>query len=144
MERWRQWTPPAFVEDDPNEIIVEEDGHRSRAVNVTYPLEVVERIRSGYLCLKCQEPLETPFPEKCPMPLCGYEIRSRQSEDFAKEFRGLTWIGPKVTPEEELADLQERSERRTAGKRKDSSIAVPRDVNRTSGGVVLPPGVNAS
>jgi len=48
--------------------------------------ETVERMRLGYMCCKCLEPFETPWPERC--PVCGAPIRSEQAEYFAREFAG--------------------------------------------------------
>ena len=120
-ERWRRWEPPALIEDSLTDVVVEE-GRLSRAADVTWSKEVIDgRIKAGYQCLKCCEPQETPFPEAC--SLCGYPMKSQQSFDFLKEFQGDKWLGPKIPIDEELAALEEKSERKAhqAG----SSIVVP-------------------
>ncbi len=138
-ERWRRWTPPAAIEDSPTDVIVE-DGEMSRAVDVTWPAEVIEKIRQGYQCLKCAEPQPAPFPDHCGNPVCRYPMRAQQADDFEKEFHGSKWVGPKVSLEEELAMLEERSARRTHNP--GSSISVPSRVSK--GGVLLPPGVSVA
>jgi hypothetical protein len=65
----------------------------------------VERARLGYLCLKCLEPFEQAWPERC--PVCGAPIRREQAAYFAREFGGVLQLGPSTTLEEELARLKE-------------------------------------
>lgn len=119
-ERWRRFTPPAAIEDSPTDVIVE-DGHISRAADVTWPKEVIEKIRTGYQCLKCWEPQPEPFPMQC--PVCGYRMRANQATDFEQEFHGDKWIGPTVSLEEHLEILEEKSARKTH--KPGSSIIVP-------------------
>lgn len=140
-ERWRRFTPPAAIEDSLSDVVVE-DGQLSRAADVTWPKEIIEKIRSGYQCLKCWEPQPEPFPVECGNPCCRYPMRAMQVDDFEHEFRGETWVGPTTSLEHEIESLAERSARKTY--RTGSSIAVPSDVNRTKGGVILPRGVNVA
>lgn len=141
MERWRQWIPPVDVVDDPAEIIVEDD-LKSRSFNVKWPVEVVEKIRAGYQCLKCMEPQPTPFPAKCGNPFCEYPMRAHQGADFELEFNGTEqFVGDSQRDWEELERLAERSERKAH--KPGSSISVPSG-GTTQGGVVLPAGVDAT
>lgn len=140
-ERWRRFTPPAAVDDSMTDIVVEE-GVKSRAVDVTWAPDAIEKIKAGYQCLKCWEPQPEPFPVECGNPLCRYPMRAAQAHDFELEFQGEKWIGPTTSLEDELESLEERSARRTH--RRGSSIAVPSEVNRSKGGVILPPGVNVA
>lgn len=119
-ERWRRFTPPALIEDSLTDIVVE--GHfKSRAADVTWPREVITKIRTGYQCLKCWEPQQDAFPENC--PVCGYPMRENQATDFGREFHGDKWVGPTVSVDDEIESLAERSARRAH--KPGSSIVVP-------------------
>jgi|SRR5579884_310407 len=140
-ERWREWTPPVEIIDQPDEVIVEGD-QVSRSYNVKWPAEAVARIRFGYQCLKCMEPQETPFPRECANPICRYPMRARQADDFALEFQGEEqFVGDAERDRRDLEALEERSARRAH--KPGSSIAVPADIRRSKGGVILPGGVDA-
>lgn len=140
MERWRQWTAPIDIVDDPAEVIVE-DGVMSRSFNVKWPVETVDKIRHGYQCLKCMEPQPAPFPAKCGNPFCEYPMRAQQAHDFELEFNGTEqFVGDAQRDWEELERLAEQSERKRH--QSGSSIAVPSG-QTTQGGVVLPAGVDA-
>lgn len=141
MERWRQWTAPVDIVDDPAEVIVE-DGVMSRSFNVKWPAEVVEKIAHGYQCLRCMEPQPSPFPVKCGNPFCEYPMRAHQARDFELEFNGSEqFVGDAQRDWEELERLAEASERKRH--KPGSSISVPSG-RTTAGGVVLPKGVDAS
>lgn len=119
-ERWRRFTPPALIEDSLTDVFVE-DGTISRAVDITWPQEVIDKIKAGYQCLKCWEPQSEPFPENC--GVCGYPILTLQAKDFEHEFRGDKWVGPTISLEEHLSSLEEKSERKTH--KSGGSIIVP-------------------
>ena len=121
--------------------VVVEEGSMTRAADVTWPKDVIRKIQAGYQCLKCWEPQPEPFPKECGNPCCRYPMRAAQAHDFELEFEGDKWIGPVTSLDDEIAKLEERSARRTH--RAGSSIAVPSEVNRSRGGVILPPGVRA-
>ena len=135
-ERWRKWTPPVEIVDDPHEIIVEGD-QESRAYNTKWPVEVVDKIRHGYQCLKCWEPQSEPFPAECGNPVCRYPMRKQQALDFELEFRGEEqYVSDSQRDWEDLERLAEKSERE--GFKTGSSIAVPSGHKRSPGGVILP------
>lgn len=125
-ERWRRPPIVAKVEHDPTQVTF--DGHALRAgVRMTLSPETMERLRQGYLCLgwgdvPCLEPQETPFPEEC--SLCSYPMKQRQVHDFAAQFKGEEWLGPRTTLEEEWEKSHEGSLRRWH--RNEKSIAVPK------------------
>lgn len=127
MERWRVWTPPVDIVDQPDEIIVEGDV-KSRSYNVKWPAEMVERIRVGRVCLKCFEPQEESFPERCANPVCGYPIRKDQVFDFGLEFQGEEqFVGDSQRDWQEIERLEEAGERKKWGKAsRTSKIVVPR------------------
>lgn len=121
-ERWRRWEPPALVEDSLTDIVVE-DGEKSRALDITWSQDVLNKIKAGYQCLKCMEPQPEPFPEVCGNPMCSYPMRKLQAEDYEHEFQGDKWVGPTTSLEEHLGILEEKSERKAY--KPGSSIIVP-------------------
>lgn len=136
LERWRQFTAPVEIVDEPSEILVEEDGTATRAYNIKWPEETVRKIAQGYQCLRCWEPHDKPFPAVC---ICGYEMRKHQARDFELEFAGEEqFVGDAQRDWEELERLSEQGERDAW--KPGQSISVSKS---TKGGVVLPPGVDA-
>lgn len=68
--------------------------------------EDIERARAGYVCLKCLETFERPWPERC--STCGAPIRREQALYFAREFGGVVDLGSRTTIEDEIAGMEER------------------------------------
>jgi hypothetical protein len=89
-ERWRK---PAEVLDVRNvhQGIWLPDGRVHGAVEMTMSEDTIERMRLGYLCAKCLEPFEHPWPERC--HVCGAPVRDKQAEYFAQEFAGEVKLG---------------------------------------------------
>jgi len=81
------------------------DGRTQRIEQISWPAEVIERIRAGYQCAKCLEPLEESWPERCPR--CGAPIRSEQASYFAREFGGEVRLGSSTTISDERERLKE-------------------------------------
>lgn len=103
---------PVEVEDDTNNVLVRADGEVRRHVLLIFEEEDVERIRTGYCCIRCGESQVdhgAPFPPNC--YLCGYAMRARQLEDFGKEFEGNVRVGPTTSIDDELAIATEAVER---------------------------------
>lgn len=118
---------PVTIEDDPDNLIFFEDGRPPRSpVWMTFSEYDVGRMQSGYVCLQCKEDLDTAFPEVC--PVCGYHMARDQAEDFAKEFKGVTHVGPSTTLEEERAIMNYLREKKATedGTRWKPQIVVPR------------------
>jgi hypothetical protein len=67
--------------------------------------EQVERIRQGFICIKCLEAYDSAFPDLC--PVCQFPMRLRQIEEFGKTFRGGIPFGPSTTLDEEYAIAEE-------------------------------------
>lgn len=90
-ERWRK---PAEVLDieQIHEGVWLPDGRVQGAVRLTLSEDTVERMRLGYMCVKCLEPFEHAWPERC--NVCGAPIRDKQAEYFAKQYGGATKLGP--------------------------------------------------
>src|SRR5262249_1149466 len=76
-------------------------GRLQGAVQLTLSADTIERMRTGYMCAKCLEPLQHAWPERC--PLCGAPIRTEQAEFFAKEFGGEVRLGPSTDWDYEAA-----------------------------------------
>ena len=81
--------------------------------------EDVTRIANGHVCLNCQEPFESPYPEKC--PVCKYPCRKQQAVDFQAMYQGKE--DPVTSLDEHRARFAEEDARaaHTAG----SQILVP-------------------
>lgn len=109
-----------FAEQVP---VVDSNGTMSLAVNWVLSPDEFEQVRTGYRCLQCMEPLNPPFPHKC--PLCEYEVKSRQTIDLMREHQGEHRYGP--TPIEDIRAIDaERAERETPGwSQTGSGIVVP-------------------
>jgi hypothetical protein len=105
-ERWSKPAVPIAIEPT-DQVTTLPDGRNFAMHAPVLSAEDIERARLGYLCLKCLEPLERAWPERC--PLCGAPIRREQAAYFAREF-GEVKLGPSTTLEEELAGLSERRE----------------------------------
>lgn len=103
---------PVEVDEDVNNVLVRADGEVRRNVLLIFEAEDVERIRTGYCCIRCGESQVdhgAPFPARC--YLCGYAMRDRQLADFAKEFEGNVRVGPSTSIDDELAIATEAVER---------------------------------
>lgn len=117
------------MEPDPEHVLVSADGSMRDHFNLTYTEEDKERIRLGYCCINCGESQvghDAPFPEAC--WVCGFQMKDKQAQRFAMEFRGSVRIGPSTSLEEELAlmeELAERQDLQKLGMRRTSSIIVP-------------------
>lgn len=103
---------PVEVDEDTENVLVRADGEVRRHVLLVFEEEDVERIRTGYCCLRCGESqvdFICPFPERC--WLCGYEMKNKQLRDFAREFEGNVKVGPSTSIEDELAIATDHVER---------------------------------
>lgn len=121
MAKWNR----IIVDDDPDraELL---DGRVTQGLRVGMCDEDVERLRQGYMCIQCFEPLDSAFPKAC--PLCTYPIAEQQAELFGAIYAGHI-PGLRTGPdwEAEADRLEERKERRAFARRaKESGIVVPR------------------
>ena len=91
-ERWRRPAGVLTVDDQHSEGIWLPDGRVHGNVRITVTAETLERMRAGYMCVKCLEPLEHSWPERC--PVCGAPIRTEQAAFFAREYGGEQRLGP--------------------------------------------------
>lgn len=76
----------------------------------------VERIRQGYVCIRCLEPQSVPFPEICESKLpngmawCRFPIKEKQMEEFAAMYHGEVKLGSRVNLNDEVERLGEIDE----------------------------------
>lgn len=107
-ERWRKPVVPIAIEPHEKEILVLPDGRSHRQAMLALVPEDIDRLRAGFVCLKCFEPFEQAWPERC--HVCGAPVRREQARFFASEMASSPMqIGPRTTLEEERAGLAERA-----------------------------------
>ncbi len=110
------------VENNPDAILHTAFGPRQDTM-VYLSERDVDRIRAGYACMNCLTGLRhDPNPESC--PICGFAVKDEQSGRFAREHIGEVHLGPSVSDEDELAEMQEMEDRQ----KRISSIWVPRSI----------------
>ena len=90
-ERWRKPAEVIDIQELPDQGFWLPDGRVQGAVQLTLSEDTIERMRLGYMCVKCMEPFEQAWPERC--PVCGAPVRDKQAEYFAREFAGEEEIG---------------------------------------------------
>lgn len=98
-----------------NTVVQMSDGREFLDVNIALPDTDVERIRQGYVCIRCLEPQETPFPEVCGFTapdgvtkLCNFPIREKQLAEFAVMYKGTVDVGSGLA--EEIDRMTEHAE----------------------------------
>jgi hypothetical protein len=84
----------------------------------------VERIRQGYVCIKCLEAYDAAFPDQC--MVCHFPMRLRQTEEFGKTFRGEQKFGPSTTIEEEYGIAEETIQREAYDKARKLGLILPK------------------
>ena len=86
--------------------------------------EVIERIRQGYVCVKCLEAYDAAFPDEC--VVCHFPMREQQAAEFEKDFRGNIRFGPSTTVEEEYAMAEEQIQREAYDKARKLGLILPK------------------
>ena len=122
---------PIGIEDDPEHVIVDSEFRLRRSYTLIYSPDDVGRIREGYCCIHCGESQVGhggAMPENC--WLCGFEMRAKQAERFAKEFKGELRLGPSTSIEDEMAIAEELVRREELAQRgmTPAGIVVPRSL----------------
>lgn len=107
-ERWNKPVIPIALEPVDQGLFLA-DGRRLGILAPVLSPEDVERARQGYICLRCLQWFEKPWPEKC--FVCGAPIRTKQAEYFAREFGGEIQLGPSTSLDDELEALREKETR---------------------------------
>ena len=115
-ERWRRPIIPLAI-DQLHQGIWLPDGRVQGEVQLTLRQEDIERMRAGYVCVKCLEPHETSWPVHC--QVCGAPMRSEQAAYFAREFGGEIAMPGRPGWDEELDGLEERRRKEDERARED-------------------------
>lgn len=123
VRRWRKPVAVLSVEDTFGWATADL-GRPTLDYKARFDQDSIERFRLGYVCLNCMEPHESPFPDAC--SLCGYEMRERQGEDFARKFQGVERDPRAKLIQRELDSLDDRHERNFYVT--NSGIVVPKGV----------------
>ena len=117
VERWRQPVVPLKVEPT-DEITITASGRAMRDYRFVFKREDIERMRAGYVCIRCFEPHEHAWPVRC--VVCGLPMRAKQAHFFSQ------WFDPKEEVvrisrdwEAEMAGLDERRRKEEERARKD-------------------------
>jgi len=98
------------AEADPSEIWSLGDDRIVGGVDVTVTPEMSKAIQAGYICLRCNEPHDEPFPIAC--SLCGYSMKEFQVRDYALEFKGDKHLGPSKPISEYLDEMEVEAEKK--------------------------------
>ena len=108
---WRDGVKLEAVFEDPAEI-VHVGGRWMNDVKVAVAPEQVERIRQGYVCIRCLEPQETPMPKECSAFWCRFPMRDEQLREYKERFQGDIQAGGSTTLREDFDRLEDESKRR--------------------------------
>lgn len=109
---------------DTESYMVLPDGRAMERTVLGFSAEIIERMRQGYVCVKCYEAVNTAFPDEC--PVCKFPMREKQTEEFAKDFRGSIRFGPTTTLDEEYAIAQEQIQREAYDKARKLGLILPK------------------
>ena len=123
--RWARPVRPVQVENT-TDVVLGDDGEPRQDFNATFRADDIERFRHGRACLRCWEPLETAWPERC--PVCRYQVWANQARDFARHYAGEQWVGPSTSLSEELDRLDWQHDERMWRKHGAKGILLPRGV----------------
>ncbi len=122
-ERWRKPVRIDSIQPSGDVVLIGDRLVQEEEVILADPQDLV-RMRQGYVCPNCFEPFETPYPERC--VVCGLNVRQAASQFLEQHYQGETFLGPRESYDDEIASMQERSERKKHNKR--SSIVLPREL----------------
>lgn len=112
-----------YTDVDPDAYTRLPDGRMQQATVFGLTAEQVERIRQGYICIKCLEALDAAFPDQC--PVCRFPMRLRQTEEFGKHFRGDIKFGPSTSIDEEYEIAEEQIAKDAYDKARDLGLILP-------------------
>ena len=117
------------VEEDHGVTEVHEDGRLMHGLNVAMCAEDVEATRLHAKCINCFENFHSDTPggiDPVTCFVCGYPVRSHQSEQFARVYAGYDATLRTGADWNAVADrLEERQERRAFARRaKESGISL--------------------
>jgi hypothetical protein len=115
---------PIGVEESESHALLLRNGEVRSAFNITLSPDDIGRIRAGYVCVRCLEVQDAPFPDQC--WVCKFPMNERQLEFLEKAYQGDQRMGPSTPLEDELAMLEEAEQE--ALKKVFSSVLVPRSL----------------
>lgn len=124
---------PQYTDVDVDSYTILPDGRKVERTVFALSEEQVERIRQGYVCVKCLEAHDSAFPDEC--AVCHFPMREQQAAEFAKDFRGGIRFGPSTTIEEEYAIAEETIQREAYEKATALGLIIPKP------SIVVPKGV---
>jgi hypothetical protein len=99
---------PIGVEVDAENLVITSRGEMRHDYRVILSEEDVGRMKGGYVCAKCMEVQEKPFPKEC--YLCKFPMADKQAEFLAKAYQGTIRVGPSSSLEDEFAAMDEWEE----------------------------------
>lgn len=114
----------AYVDTDVDSFTRLPDGRHTETPLFALTEEQVERVRQGYICIKCLEAYDAAFPDTC--IVCGFPMRLHQLEEFGKTFRGGKKFGPSTTIDEEYAIAEEQIQREAYDKARKLGLILPK------------------
>lgn len=98
-----------WTDTDPDAYTAMPDGRMMERTIFGLTEDQVGRIRAGYTCVKCLEDHVNAFPDFC--SVCRFPMREKQTEEFAKDYRGSIRFGPSTSLDEERGIMNEMRER---------------------------------
>lgn len=110
------------------------DGREFLDVNMALHDHDIDRIRHGWVCIRCFEPQSQAFPERCETllpngePACNFPMREMQASEFAIMFKGSVHIGSRINYSDEIERLREFDEYESR-----TGILIPPEVRNKSG-----------
>ncbi len=116
---------PLSVEEDERHSLLLRTGETRSAYSVTLDPNDVGRVKAGYVCVRCYEAQDRPFPKEC--WVCKFPMAERQAEYVAKAYQGNRYMGPSTSMHDELAAIEELEQKqKRAATVSAPQIIVPR------------------
>ena len=110
---------PLGIEEDPDYDQLTFNGEIRPAPRIILHEDDIGRMKAGYVCAKCWEAHDTPFPKAC--SVCKFPMSDRQAEFMAKAYTGNVRMGPTTSLEDELAAMEDLEQR----KRREATVSAP-------------------
>lgn len=108
-ERWADPVIPYDVEERSSALII--DGHVYEFPMFILMPDDLERIRLGYVCLRCLHAHEQPYPDQCHNEGCRFPMRSGQDKIFERLYIGNVMVGPQTSDADEWERAKEEIQR---------------------------------
>jgi hypothetical protein len=114
-ERWRRPVIPIEIDPGHAEGIWLPDGRVLGSARLLLDGDDVDRMRAGFVCMKCLEPFERSWPERC--RVCGFYVRREQAAYFAREYGGIERVYRGLDLSEERERVHEEAAKAEEDKR---------------------------